>query len=271
MSEELKAWGIETDVRPNDFFAAQIQDGNIETLCESYLCCIYLDKDKYMSAMLEKSGLKVFNSHRAISVCDDKMETHIALSNCGIPMPKTLSGLLCFEKGLKVRSETVQRVVRALGLPVIVKTSFGSLGKGVFKADNEDQLASVMQQLIDVPHLFQEYVSTSAGKDLRVIVIGGTPIAAMRRISKTDFRSNIGLGGQGQVVTLTSDLCALSTRVAETLGLDYCGIDFLYGEKGLQVCEVNSNAFFGEMERVSGINVARQYAAHIVKTLNLSR
>ncbi|MDE6667605.1 MAG: RimK family alpha-L-glutamate ligase, partial [Clostridia bacterium] len=45
---------------------------------------------------------------------------------------------------------------------------------------------------------------------------------------------------------------------------DYCGIDVLYGENGgYLVCEVNSNAFFGGIERVTGVNVARLYAEYI--------
>jgi len=52
------------------------------------------------------------------------------------------------------------------------------------------------------------------------------------------------------------------------LGLIYAGVDILYGEGGKPVvCEVNSNAFFGEIERVSGINVARAYAEEIVRLL----
>ena len=43
-----------------------------------------LDKDKYISLMLEKAGLRLFNSSLAIELCDDKMLTHIILAKNGI-------------------------------------------------------------------------------------------------------------------------------------------------------------------------------------------
>ena len=42
--------------------------------------------------MLEKRGVRLFNRAQAIADCDDKMQTHIALADNGIPMPKTLAG-----------------------------------------------------------------------------------------------------------------------------------------------------------------------------------
>ena len=33
------------------------------------------------------------------------------------------------------------------------------------------------------------------------------------------------------------------------------------------VCEVNSNAFFGGMEKATGINVARAYAEYIIESI----
>ena len=55
---------------------------------------------------------------------------------------------------------------------------------------------------------------------------------------------------------------------ASVLGLDYCGVDLLYGESGEPiVCEVNSNAFFEGLEGATGVNVAKLYAEHIVKEI----
>ena len=57
------------------------------------------------------------------------------------------------------------------------------------------------------------------------------------------------------------DVCE---RTASLLSLDYCGIDILLGEGDTPiVCEVNSNAFFGGMEGVTGVNVAGAYAKYM--------
>ena len=64
--------------------------------------------------------------------------------------------------------------------------------------DDRVALEAIMNKLKRTPHLFQKFVSSSAGKDVRVIAIGGKAVAAMERISAADFRSNLELGGTAQ-------------------------------------------------------------------------
>ncbi|MDE6474075.1 MAG: RimK family alpha-L-glutamate ligase [Clostridia bacterium] len=263
LKEELEKNGVDIDIKRNDFFIAQIDnDGEIISKAKDYDFCVYLDKDKYISLMLEKSGMRLFNSHNAIQACDDKMQTAILLAQHDIPMPRTLPGLLCYENQ-KLIVDAIQRVAEALGFPVIVKSSYGSLGKEVYKANDMAELCQIAEKLKFSPHLFQEFIQESYGKDIRVIVIGGKVAAAMLRQSKGDFRSNIELGGEGKNIILPKEAQALCEKSAHLLGLDYCGIDVLLGENKYYICEVNSNAFFGGIEEVTGINVAEKYAGYI--------
>ena len=50
---------------------------------------LFWDKDVRLARMLEQAGLPVFNSSRAIALCDDKTLTHLALSRapCSAPRP----------------------------------------------------------------------------------------------------------------------------------------------------------------------------------------
>ena len=268
LKEELEKLGAQVDVLRNDgFFAFINAKGDVQSSLCDYGFCIYLDKDKYISQMLEKQGLRLFNSHQAIIDCDDKMLTFIRLSNNSIPVPLTLSGLLCFTPEEPVREETLNKIEKTLGYPLIAKACFGSLGKDVYKIDNRAQLKQIAETLKCKPHLFQQFIGESAGKDIRVIVIGGKVAAAMLRSSKTDFRSNIELGGIGSPIQIPQALKQKCEKVAALLQLDYCGIDILLSENGYLVCEVNSNAFFGGIEKVTGINVAKLYAKHIVEEI----
>lgn len=265
LKEEFEARGVRTDILRNDgFFATIRDDGSICNRLQKYDFCVYLDKDKYVSQLLERSGMRLFNRHDAIVGCDDKMTTAILLSARGIPVPKTLPGLLCYDPQEKVAERTIQTVVNELGFPVIVKHSYGSLGNGVFKADDYAQLRTITEDVKCSPHLFQRFIRESAGRDMRVIVIGGKYVAAMERRSSGDFRSNLELGGTGRAVEPSSDIIAMCERVAAILQLDYCGIDVLYSNDGFWVCEVNSNAFFGGMERTTGKNIAALYAEHML-------
>lgn len=265
MQEELIKLGVQTDVLRNDGFYAVVGDNKIKTeLVERYDFCVYFDKDKYVSQMLEKAGLRLFNNHEAIRVCDDKMETYIALSGKNIPMPKTASGLLCYHTDAKLRKQTVEELEKIFSYPIIVKECYGSQGKGVYMAKDRTELIALMQKLKCRPHLFQETVKTSIGRDVRVIVVGGKVVASMLRQSNSDFRSNIELGGRGSEYSLSFQTQMLCEEIARELSLDYCGIDILFGGGGKPiVCEVNSNAFFAGIERVTGVNVAKAYAEYI--------
>jgi len=268
LKSEFLRLGVNAEIRRNGFFASLGSDGEIINTLEKYDFCVYLDKDKYASAILEKSGLRLFNRHAAVRVCDDKMETHLALSGKGIPMPPTVAGLLCYDAGAKVRADDILFLEKTLGYPVVVKESYGSLGKGVYKADNREELEALCEKLKCAPHLFQKFISASAGKDVRVIVIDGKAVAAMQRKSENDFRSNLELGGSAKPVEIDGRLRDICELTAKTLDLDYCGIDVLYGENGeYLICEVNSNAFFGGIERVTGVNIARLYAEYICKEI----
>lgn len=263
--EEFSRLGISAEVRTNDRFPLIISDSEIKL--KDFECdfCVYLDKDKYVAAMLEKCGVKLFNSAAAIEVCDDKMLTHIALAGSGIPMPETIPGLLCYDRDAAIPPEVIDAVESRLGYPVVIKQSYGSIGKGVFKADSRAELIDICNKVKLDPHLFQQFVKSSSGQDMRVIVIGGKAIGAIKRISRTDFRSNIGLGAKAEKAELPDNVKYFAERAADVLGLDYCGIDFTVGEPLL--LEVNSNAYFDAFEAVSGINVARLYAEYISKKI----
>ena len=66
------------------------------------------------------------------------------------------------------------------------------------------------------------------------------------------------------LVLLSEEYINQAERVAKILKLDYAGIDVLIGEDNKPIiCEVNSNAFFGGIEKVTGVNVAKLYAEYI--------
>ncbi|MEG1805806.1 MAG: RimK family alpha-L-glutamate ligase [Clostridia bacterium] len=265
LKDEFEKLGVQIDIQKNNFFANYVSsDGEIASLVNHYDFCVYLDKDKYILKMLEKVGVRTFNSYESIITCDDKMLTHIALSQHQIKMPTTLSGLLCYSDDGIIIPSTLEKIENILQYPIVVKESYGSLGKSVFLVKNHDELLSKMEELKLKPHLFQQLIKSSYGKDVRVIVIGKKVFASMQRISKTDFRSNIELGGVGEPFELNDQFIQISEKVAEILDLDYCGIDLLFGENGEPiVCEVNSNAFFGGIETVTHLNVAKRYAEYI--------
>lgn len=266
LKEELEKVGITTEIIKNDGSLCKITNGEIS--CELNAdFCIFLDKDKYLSAALEKKGIKLFNNGKAIEDCDDKAVTFLRLADSGLPMPDTIFAPLCYTPEAKLPGEFISEVISSLGLPLIIKTSYGSLGKGVFLASDEREVRKISDELKCTPHLYQKFIKESYGRDVRVIVIGGKVFGAITRISDGDFRSNLSLGGKGEVFTPDENLIRSAEKTANALKLDYCGIDFLFTENGFTVCEVNSNAFFKGFEKITGLNVAAAYVKHILNNV----
>ena len=110
LKEEFLKLNVEIDVKRNNEFMCGIKNSKITCSALNYDFCVYLDKDKYVSSMLEKAGLKLFNSHNAIRVCDDKMETYIALANNDIPIVDTFSGMLCYTNDSKISDASLDKI-----------------------------------------------------------------------------------------------------------------------------------------------------------------
>lgn len=268
LKEEFERLGVSVEIITDGFSRVAIKGDLTQIDFADIDFAVYLDKDKYLSSILSKAGVRLFNTHQAIRTCDDKAETYIALNGNGIDFPKTVFGALCYSKGLKIKQEWADKIAKMLGYPVIVKECYGSMGKGVHKAETRQELLSIMEEVKLKPHLFQEYLPYKKGVDVRVIVIGGKTVAAMERQNDGDFRSNVGQGGSGVRIELTESFKAVAEKCAVVLGLDYCGVDLLYGKKGEPVvCEVNSNAFFEGIEKTTGVNVAKAYAEYIIKSI----
>lgn len=261
--EELALLGVSAEICPNAW-SGKLISGQLTSDFSHYDFAVYLDKDKYLPRILEKEGMRLFNRAQAVELCDDKALTHIALAG-KVAMPNTCFAPLCYKK--EARPISAKQIAKQLGLPIVVKECFGSLGVQVYLANDLKELSALRRKLKLRPHLLQEFIKESAGQDVRVITVGGKAVAAMKRSSDCDFRSNIGLGGRGEPYPLGDSERKIARTVSDALGLDYCGIDLLLGKDGYLVCEVNSNAFFSEIERVTGINVAGAYARHIYREI----
>ena len=259
MTEALAARGAQTDVfRGNELLAWL--DGSAESALGKRDFVLFLDKDIHLSYALERAGYRLYNSARSIELCDDKMRTLIALAG-ELPVPRTVSSPLMY----RVKEDDfAARVERHLGLPVVVKKNFGSMGYGVRLARTREELREIREEWKLEPHLYQEYLAESAGRDIRVIVVGGRALGAMERVNAGDFRSNVEQGGVGRAIALSPRMREIAERAAELLGLCYAGVDLLETDAGPVLCEVNSNAYFRAFEESTGVPVGDVYADFVV-------
>jgi RimK family alpha-L-glutamate ligase len=233
---------------------------------------LFWDKDVRLAAYLEQLGYPVFNSSQAIAACDDKSLTHLALMKAGIPMPRTILAPKTFDNIGYTNMDFLKEVADRLGFPMVVKECFGSFGQQVYLAHNLKELIVLLGKTGTKPVLFQKFIASSAGRDIRLQVVGGRVIASMYRYSENgDFRANLTIGGKMKSYEPTVEQSRLAIRCCEILGLDYAGVDILFGEENQPlICEVNSNAHFKNIYDCTGVNAADAILTHIRNKLRVT-
>ena len=234
---------------------------------------LFWDKDTKLACYLEQLDYPVFNSSRAIGICDDKALTHLCLMNSGIPMPETIIAPMTFSNIGYTNYDFLKKAAARLGFPMVVKESFGSFGQQVYLSDSYNDLLKIVQSIGTKPFIMQKFIRSSFGRDIRLQVVGGKVIAAMYRYSETgDFRANISNGGRMKAYTPSHEQCQLALKSCQVIGLDFAGVDILFGENDEPiVCEVNSNAHFKNIYDCTGINAAEAIIEHIYKRMNIEK
>ena len=270
LKEEFFKQNVSLDVFVNDGTRAVIRDNNLYIRLPHADFVIYLDKDIYLSRELEKAGYRLFNKADFIKLCDDKMLTNIACANKGIRMPRTVAGPLFYSERLKKENLTfLDQLMHDLGMPMVVKEVYGSLGSGVHLVKTKEELVKLYRSICRKPIQFQEFISSSYGKSMRVLVIDKKVVGGFIRQNVGDFRSNFGSTATSKKAENCEKYLEFAQDIANKFDIEYAGIDLLfgYGDEPI-LCELNSNAFFEEFERVTEINVAKKIADMIIKTIN---
>lgn len=266
--EAADKYGIALEMRSNAEMLAVIGEDAVNTDREADFI-LFLDKDTRLALYLEKLGYPVFNSSRAIGICDDKALTHLILMNSGIPMPETMIAPFTFENIGYTNYDFLKRVADRLAYPLIVKECFGSFGQQVYLINSYDELLAKMKDIGPKPVIFQRFIKSSFGRDIRLQVVGDKVIAAIYRYSdKGDFRANLTNGAKMKPYIPTDRQCELALQACKLIGLDFAGVDILFGENEEPlVCEVNSNAHFKNIYDCTGINAAEAIIKHIISRI----
>ena len=267
LKEEFSKLGVSLDVFVNDGSLAIIKDNNLQVNLPKCDFIIYLDKDSYLAKILDKMGYRMFNNAEFIKLCDDKALTNISLANNGILMPKTISGPLFYSPELKPENlKFLDYVIDELGLPLVFKKVYGSLGTGVYLVKTKEELVNLYKEHCRNPLQFQEYIKSSAGRSMRIIIMDEKVLGGFERFNSEDFRSNFSTTASAKPLVISDKVREVSERIAKLYHIEYAGLDFLFGENDEPVlCEMNSNAFFEEFEKVTGINVAKAFAEMVVR------
>ena len=213
----------------------------------------YLD----LLSQLEKIGVCMVNSRETVELSADKYRTYVRLQDYGLTQPKTV---------LVPNKESWENALEKLDtkFPIIMKTLEGSKGVGVLFVESERSLESLIQLLHsqnkEIDLLIQEYIKTDG--DIRVIVLGGKILAAMKRdVVEGDFRSNVSQGAKVKEYPLTELEVEQSLLAAKAIDGSWTAVDFIPSKKPKTeppyILEVNHSPGSEGIEEASGKNIVK--------------
>jgi ribosomal protein S6--L-glutamate ligase len=200
---------------------------------------------------LQARGVPVVNPPAALEVCIDKYLASARLEAAGLPVPPTV---VC------QTADDALEAFAALGGDVIVKPLFGSEGRGMVRVSDPDlawRTFRTLERLQSV--LYLQRVIAHPGWDLRVFVLGGRVLTAMRRRARGGWRTNVAQGGRGEPVVVGPAEERLALAAAAAVGVPVAGVDLLPGPAGeWYVLEVNAVPGWRALAPVTGVDVARE-------------
>ena len=229
---------------------------------------IFWDKDIYLAQRLEQQGFKLFNSARAVELCDNKILMYQELVKNNIRIPRTFIAPKTFEGLNYSKRDFVNNVIKEIGLPLVIKEAYGSFGEQVYLANTLEEANKIIDQIGYKDFLMQEYIASSKGRDIRINVVGNKAIVSMYRENNNDFRSNISNGGTGYKFEPKQEYLDLAIKASKALGLDFAGVDVMFGPNDEPIiCELNSNPQFASTFQYTGVNLAEVIAEYILNNL----
>jgi ribosomal protein S6--L-glutamate ligase len=202
-------------------------------------------------SQLELLGIPSLNAAYGIAASRDKMRSLQLLAAAGVRVPRTV--MASDPSGLK-------EMVRLVGgVPVLVKLLSASEKSGVMLCESLQSLEAALEAILGLGQniVVQQYVRGAKGQDLRLLVVAGEVVAAMRRTPPAGrFARNLRRGAQFEQAALTPEYERAAVEAARVLRLEVCAVDMLDVKGRPLVFEVNGSPSIREAEAVCGCDIA---------------
>ena len=199
--------------------------------------------------MLESQGMTVVNPPRSVECSVDKFLTTAKLQQAGLPIPRTI---VCED------SESALAAFEELGGDIVLKPLFGAEGRGIMRISQIDEAFRVFRNLerMDAVLYLQEFID-HPGYDIRVLILNGKILGAIRRASPDDFRTNVSRRATASTHMPTDTECEIAIRAAQAVGSRIAGVDLLYDrDEHCFVIEVNAVPGWQAFRKATKIDVA---------------
>lgn len=246
----------------SDFFDAYLADGRklsdydliylvvSNRRWEWYTACLYLSKNFGTVIVNQKSIASDYNYYLTPAI------DYLRQTESNLPYPD--SAVVFNIKGAKI-------AIDKFSYPVIVKTSMGRQGTGVYLCNNFSDVDNAINEIHKTQAksaIIREFIPNDG--DLRIFTVGYKAIGAMKRVPtrEGEFRSNISQGGKGEKFDLEKypEIKDLAEKAARVTRNEIAGVDIIINKNTgkFYILEVNPSPQFEGLEKYTGINVARE-------------
>lgn len=189
-----------------------------------------------------------YNEIDAFNIFINKYEQIRRLKSDAFIIPKYMLGTNMLD---------FSQIADYLSLPFIAKGLECSMGEEIIKVDNIDDYELLRSKYPPSKEwLYEEFITSSYGRDIRFYSIRGEVVACMQRRSHGDFRANVALGASVEPYSIDSNIRQIARDIYAQTRLDFLGIDLMFGEGLPYFCEINVMPGIEGIERASGVNVA---------------
>ncbi len=192
-----------------------------------------------------------------INIVHDKFLTSLYLAKKGIPVPFT------------IYTRSISKIESLdFNYPIILKLLSGSGGKGVMFIDSEESLRELVGTLNveeKAEFLIQEYLRVEHPYDIRILVVGGRIIGAMKRIAKQgEIRANVKVGGRVESYAPTQEEEEIAIKSLEVLRIDIGAVDIITLPNGESyVIELNLNPGIQGLMKATGKDIGKEIMLYV--------
>lgn len=212
-------------------------------------------------SILEAAGILTVNSRSVVETCGDKILTTLALSNAGVPSPRT---------AVAFTAAAALEAIDEMGYPVVMKPAVGSWGRLLSKINDREAAEAVLEHkevLGSYQHqiyYIQEYVDKPM-RDIRAFTVGPETICAIYRDSP-HWITNTARGGISSNCPVTPELNDICVRSANAVGGGVVAIDVLEDPvRGFLVNEVNHTMEFRNSVKPTGVDIPKRIAEYTLQ------
>ncbi len=218
-----------------------------------------LDRLEVLRFLAER-GLPIRSAPLAILRVLDRLSCTITLQLQDIPMPPT---------SVTEDVDQAMAAVEAYGRAVF-KPLYSSKARGMtLIAKGAGARAAILAYKAENPIMYiQKTVDLSGARDLGVAFLGGQYLTTYARCKAGDaWNTTTASGGRYEAFVPTREIIDLARRAQEPFGLDFTCVDVALTDDGPVVFEVSAFGGFRGILETSGIDAARLFTEHLLRTI----